>query len=156
VTPTPDPDRRFSLDELATLAGVPVRTVRYYIQVGLLARPVGEGRGAHYLGLHLDTLLRIRRFVDAGVSLERIREVLSGEPPAVPPRPRGPGTVEVWSHLVVADGLELHVEPGRAGLAPEQVRELFAEVARAYARRVGSSSGAAVASGATRTRRAPR
>ncbi len=129
-----DPDRRFTLDELATLAGVPVRTVRYYIQIGLLARPVGEGRGARYLGLHLDALLRIRRLADAGVSLERIREVLSGGPPAVPPRPRGPGTVEVWSHLVVADGLELQVEPSRAGLSPEQVRELFAQVSRAYAR----------------------
>jgi DNA-binding transcriptional MerR regulator len=129
-----DPDRSFSLDELATLAGVPVRTVRYYIQIGLLARPVGEGRGARYLSLHLDTLLRIRRLADAGVSLERIREVLSGEPPAVPPRPRGPGTVEVWSHLVVADGLELHVEPGRAGLSPEEVRALFAQVSQAYAR----------------------
>ncbi|MFN9771661.1 MAG: MerR family transcriptional regulator [Burkholderiales bacterium] len=127
-------DRRFTLDELATLVGVPSRTVRYYIQIGLLERPVGEGRGAHYLSLHVDTLLRIRQLVDAGVSLERIREVLSGEPPAVPARPRGPGTVEVWSHLVVADGLELQVEPGRAGLSPEQVRVLFAEVSRVYAR----------------------
>ena len=134
MSTTPGPDRRFTLDELATLAGVPVRTVRYYIQIGLLARPVGEGRGARYLSLHLDTLLRIRRLADAGVSLERIREVLSGEPPAVPLRPRGPGTVEVWSHLVVADGLELHVEPGRAGLSPEEVRALFAQVSQAYAR----------------------
>jgi DNA-binding transcriptional MerR regulator len=130
----PGPGHRFTLDELCTLAGVPRRTVRYYIQIGLLDRPVGESRGAHYLSLHLDTLLRIRRLADAGVSLERIREVLSGVPPAVPARPRGPGTVEVWSHLVVADGLELQVEPARAGLSPEQVRALFAEVSRAYAR----------------------
>jgi DNA-binding transcriptional MerR regulator len=130
----PGPERRFTLDELCTLAGVPKRTVRYYIQIGLLERPVGEARGAHYLSLHLDTLLRIRRLAEAGVSLERIREVLSGAPPAVPPRPRGPGTVEVWSHLVVADGLELQVEPARAGLSPEQVRVLFSEVAKAYAR----------------------
>jgi len=135
-------DRRFTLDELCTLASVPKRTVRYYIQLGLLERPVGEARGAHYLSLHLDTLLRIRRLADAGVSLERIREVLSGAPPAVPPRPRGPGTVEVWSHLVVADGLELQVEPGRAGLSPEQVRALFAEVAEAYAR-IRDGTGAA-------------
>jgi DNA-binding transcriptional MerR regulator len=132
--PAPPDDRRFTLDELCTLAGVPKRTARWYIQIGLLDRPQGEGRGAHYLSLHLDKLLRIRQLADAGVSLERIREVLSGAPPAVPPRPRGPGTVEVWSHLVVADGLELQVEPGRAGLSPEQVRALFAEVSAAYAR----------------------
>jgi DNA-binding transcriptional MerR regulator len=130
----PSAGRRFTLDELCTLADVPRRTVRYYIQIGLLERPQGETRAAHYLSLHLDRLLRIRQLADAGVSLERIREVLSGAPPAVPTRPRGPGTVEVWSHLVLADGLEVQIEPGRAGLAPEQVRALFAEFSAAYAR----------------------
>ena len=124
----------FSIDELSTLAALPVRTVRYYIQIGLLDRPEGEKRGAHYLSHHLEKLLRIRQLTDAGVSLERIREVLSGAPPAVPPRPRGAGTVEVWSHVVVADGVELHVEPSRAGLSAEQARTLFAEVSRAYER----------------------
>ena len=124
----------FSIDELSTLAALPVRTVRYYIQIGLLDRPEGEKRGAHYLSHHLEKLLRIRQLTDAGVSLERIREVLSGAPPAVPPRPRGAGTVEVWSHVVVADGIELHVEPSRAGLSAEQARTLFAEVSRAYER----------------------
>lgn len=129
-----DDGRSFTLDELATLAGVPRRTVRYYVQIGLLPGPEGETRGARWLSLHLDRLLRIRRLADAGVSLERIREVLAGAPAAVPARPRGPGTVEVWSHLVVADGLELQVEPGRAGLSAEQVRTLFAEVSAAFAR----------------------
>lgn len=123
--PTP---QTFSLDELCALAELPKRTVRYYIQIGLLARPEGEKRGAHYLASHLEQLLRIRKFTQSGISLERIREVLSGEPSPVPPRPRGAGTVEVWSHLVVADGLEITIEPGRAGLSAEQVRQLFRAV----------------------------
>jgi len=40
--------------------------------------------------------------------------------------------VEVWNHLVIADGLELMLEPGRTGLAPEQVRSLFNGVMRIY------------------------
>jgi DNA-binding transcriptional MerR regulator len=71
----------FSIDQLCTLAAVPKRTVRYYIQIGLLDRPVGETRGAHYLSSHLENLLRIKQLADAGVSLERIGEVLKGEPP---------------------------------------------------------------------------
>jgi len=127
------PDTRtFTLDALATLAGLPRRTVRYYIQLGLVDRPVGETRAAHYLPRHLEQLLQIRKWSDAGVSLERIRELLSGEPPPVPPRPRGPGSVEVWSHLVVSDGVEVTLEPGRAGLAPEEVRELFRGVLALY------------------------
>ena len=50
----------------------------------------------------------------------------------MPARPRGAGTVEVWTHLVVADGIELTLEPGRAGLTPEQVRAFFRAVGEAY------------------------
>ena len=112
----------YTLDELASLAGLPPRTVRYYIQLGLVDRPEGETRAARYGTRHVEQLLQVRKWSEAGVSLERIGEILAGEPPAVPPKPRAPGTVEVWSHLVLADGVELTLEPSRAGLSPEQVR----------------------------------
>jgi hypothetical protein len=50
----------------------------------------------------------------------------------VPPRPRAAGTVELWSHLVIADGLELSMEAGRAGLSPDETRELFNGVMALY------------------------
>lgn len=127
--------RRFTIEELCGLTDTPRRTVRYYIQQGLLDRPEGERRGAWYTERHLEQLLTIRRWQGEGLSLERIREFLrEGDAGALPaPRPR-PGTVEVWSRLLVADGVELQVEPGRAGLDPEQVRALFRAVQAAYAR----------------------
>jgi DNA-binding transcriptional MerR regulator len=118
-------DRTYTLDELCTLAELPKRTVRYYIQLGLVGRPIGETRAAHYTSHHLEQLLQTRKWSEAGVSLERIRELLDGAPPPVPPRPRASGTVEVWSHLIVADGIEITLEPSRAGLAPEQARAFF-------------------------------
>ena len=128
-------DRRFTLDELATLAELPRRTVRYYIQTGLLERPDGLGRGAHYTRQHVDQLVRIRKWQLAGLSLERIAELLQGgEKGVLPPTPRRAGSVEVWSHLVVADGVEIHVEPGRAKLKPEQVRAFFREAGVLYQR----------------------
>jgi hypothetical protein len=36
--------------------------------------------------------------------------------------------------LVVADGIELTLEPGRADLTPEQVRAFFRAVTEAYAK----------------------
>lgn len=129
---TPDA-RRLTLDELCGLANLPRRTVRYYIQLGLVERPVGETRAAYYTGRHLEQLLTIRKWTEAGLSLERIRGLLEGEDPAVPPPPpRQPGTVEVMSHLIVADGIELVIEPGRAGLDPQEVRALFRAVLEAY------------------------
>lgn len=116
--------QRHKLDELATLAGVSSRTVRYYIAEGLVDRPAGEKRGAYYTDRHLEQLLLVRRWTEAGLSLERIRELVAGAPDDPPRRSPPAGSVEVWSRVTLADGLELQVEPGRAGLSPEQMREL--------------------------------
>lgn len=128
------PETRHTLDDLSALTELPLRTIRYYIQQALVDRPIGEKRGAYYTARHVEQLLTIRKWQTAGVSLERIREILQ-EPPSgllPPPRPRSPGTVEVWSHLVIADGVELTLEPGRAGLSPEAVRTLARSVMALY------------------------
>lgn len=126
--------KTFTLDEIAALAELPRRTVRYYIQSGLIDRPQGVGKGAYYTQRHVEQLLLVRKWQLAGLSLERIGELLKQQAAGpLPPTPRRAGTVEVWSHLVVADGVELTLEPSRAGLTPEQVRALFRAVTQAYA-----------------------
>lgn len=126
--------KTFTLDEVAALAELPRRTVRYYIQSGLIDRPQGVGKGAYYTQRHVEQLLLVRKWQLAGLSLERIGELLRQQAAGpLPPTPRRPGTVEVWSHLVVADGVELTLEPGRAGLTPDEVRAFFRAVTQAYA-----------------------
>ena len=127
-------EQEFSITELCTLADLSARTVRFYIQQGLVSRPNGEKKGAKYNKEHLNQLLSIKKWQAAGLSLERIRELLV-EPDAneVPLRPKWPGMVEVWSHLHIADGVELNVEPNRAGLAPEELRAFLRQVMEAYA-----------------------
>jgi DNA-binding transcriptional MerR regulator len=120
--------KKLTLDDLGSLTGCSRRTARYYIHIGLLPRPAGAGRAAHYTSGHLDTLLRIKRLSDAGVSLERIREVLAGGEPPVPPRARRPGEVEVRSHLHIAPGIEIQITPGQNNLSPEKIRAFAREV----------------------------
>ncbi|MDR0901870.1 MAG: MerR family transcriptional regulator [Opitutaceae bacterium] len=118
-----------ALDDLAALAGFGRRTVRYYIQIGLLPRPEGGGRAAHYTGEHLAVLLKIKKLTGAGVSLERIGELLqSGGEPPVPPRHWQAGAVEVRSHIHVAPGVEIQVSPEESGFSPEQIRAFVREV----------------------------
>lgn len=131
--------KKFTIDEICTLVEMNKRKVRFYIQKGLVDRPTGTGKGAYYTHVHLEQLLAIRKWKDAGLSLERIQEILSSEKdgfqnqkPMPPPRLRNQGSVEVWSHLYISDGVELHIEPGRSGLNPEQVRSLFREVMNRY------------------------
>ena len=113
----------FGIGELARRGGVSRRAVRYYVQEGLLPPPEGLGRGAFYRPEHLERLVAIRRLQEQGLRLEAIRRQLDGtadggaagvvaEPPAPP---------SVWTRLVVADGIELHLRAGAvaAGSADE-------------------------------------
>ena len=129
--------RSFTLDELCTLTDLPRRTVRYYVQIGLVSRPDGETRAARYGEGHLAALLRIKQLSADGVSLERIREVLDGADAPLAARTRQPGQVEVRSHVHLAPGLELVIAPAEADLSPEQVRALIRELTRAAAKVLG-------------------
>lgn len=131
----------YQLSELCALVDLPIRTVRYYVQQGLVDRPEGETRAARYGTRQLEQLQQIKKWTTAGLSLERVRELLLGEEPGVPERRRRRGTLEVVSRLIVADGVELLIEPSRAGLTPEQVRSLSQGVMRLYDECTQSATG---------------
>ena len=130
----PDPDARYSLEQLAGLAGTNRRTIRYYIQLGLVDPPIGQTRGAYYTWQHLKRLLEIRELTEQGFSLERV-QLLLDEPRAPEPAAatQRPGSISVRSHLHLAAGVELVIDPGVAGLTPEQLRRFAREAMAAYA-----------------------
>jgi len=69
-------DERFSLPELADLAGVTPRTIRYYLAQGLLPAVGQSGPGAKYDGRHLARLRLIRRLQAEHLPLAEIRRRL--------------------------------------------------------------------------------
>lgn len=120
-------DQRFAIDELCALADIPRRTIRYYVQKGLIDRPEGVKRGAYYTKRHLEQLMAIRTWRRAGISLERIRELSTGADPRAPqpptPAPRA-GDVALHTHVTLAPGVELVIDPRESGLNAEAVRAL--------------------------------
>lgn len=132
-----------SLADLCVLTDLAPRTVRYYVQIGLVDRPQGETRAARYGAVQVEQLLLIKKWTAAGLSLDRIRELLRGEPAPVAPRARAVGSVEVRSHLMVADGVDVVIEPGRAGLSPEQVRRFIKGVMAVFDEVSGGQDAAA-------------
>jgi DNA-binding transcriptional MerR regulator len=74
----PDTQPRYSLTELADLAGVTPRTVRFYLSQGLLPSPGAIGPGVKYGEDHLDRLRLIRRLQREHLPLAEIRSRLSG------------------------------------------------------------------------------
>jgi DNA-binding transcriptional MerR regulator len=69
-------DAAYDLPELSDLAGVTPRTVRYYIQQGLLPSPGTSGPGARYGEGHLRRLRLIRRLQREHLPLAEIRQRL--------------------------------------------------------------------------------
>ena len=68
--------RALDLAELCDAADVTPRTVRYYIQQGLLPAPESRGPGAHYNEGHLARLRLIRRLQREHLPLGEIRQRL--------------------------------------------------------------------------------
>lgn len=73
----PDDDR-YSLTELADLAGVTPRTVRYYLAQGLLPTVGQSGPGSKYDSGHLARLRLVRRLQAEHLPLAEIRRRLDG------------------------------------------------------------------------------
>jgi DNA-binding transcriptional MerR regulator len=71
-----NPDARYNLTELADLAGVTPRTVRYYLSQGLLPAVGTAGPGAKYDDGHLARLRLIRRLQREHQPLAEIRRNL--------------------------------------------------------------------------------
>lgn len=110
---------RFAIGDLARLAGVSRRTVRYYVQEGLIPPPLGVGRGNHYGQDHLDRILRVKAMQEAGRTLDEIRRAASGSPRKAAAPARAMPAVErsLWRRLELAPGVELHVA-GHVRLPP--------------------------------------
>ena len=123
---------KLSIQQLSERSGVPERSIRFYIQKGLIPRPQGETRAAFYTDGHLADLLRVKQWQEAGLPLDAIDELLKAKREA-PVAPARAGSIEVRSHLILADGLELVVAPERAGLTQTQVQQLFRAVQAATA-----------------------
>ena len=121
-----------NFEELCTTVEMPPRKVRYYIQMGLVDRPDGLNKGAKYTTRHIEQLLSVKKWQAAGLSLERIRELLHGDVSDLPPQKKASGSIEIWSRLLVAPGIELNVEAGTAGLSPEELRSFFRTVMATY------------------------
>lgn len=129
---------RFGIDELGDFAGVSRRTVRYYVQEGLLPPPLGVGRGRHYDQRHLDRLLQVKALQEAGRSLDEIRDLLHSNPTRSPvpgrpdrPRPNAPRhatapTVRAaaWHRFELGPGVELHVAAHARQPSPATLEQL--------------------------------
>jgi DNA-binding transcriptional MerR regulator len=123
----------YTVGELADLGGVTRRTVRYYVQEGLIPPPEGLGRGAHYRREHLDALLRVKAMQERGLLLDDIRLALSSSARDAA-RERPAAARSHWTRIEVRPGLEIHVG-NRYQIPPPSKLEDLVEWCRAHFRK---------------------
>lgn len=105
-----EPDGVLSIGELAERTGVSRRTVRFYVQRGLIDPPIGRGRGSGYDSRHAKQILRVRSLQRAGLELERIQNLPEADSGAAF---AGIGPPQVVVRLALAEGMVLEVNASR-------------------------------------------
>ena len=107
----------FDLPELSDMAHVSSRTIRYYIQQGLIPAPDARGPGAHYGPEHVDRLRLIKLLQREHLPLSEIRRRIENLPPeevrrileAEPERP--PTSASEYVRRVWSDGASIMKAP---------------------------------------------
>lgn len=105
-------NRNYGIGALAELTGVSRRTVRYYVQRGLIDPPVGLGRGAHYTAHHAAQIRSVRAAQRAGAALDELAALAPTAPPtppAAPPLTHGADDAPRWVRRTV---LQVTLRPG--------------------------------------------
>ena len=122
--------RKYGIRELVQASGISRRTVRYYVQRGLIPPPEGAGRGHYYRPEHLEKLLAIKELQGKGLGLEEIRARFDGGGRAVPAVEFPSPQIELATRIRVAPGVELILSHGAEAPRPAQVRALAEAAAR--------------------------
>ena len=103
----------YNIETLVKLSGQTRRTIRYYVQRGLLIPPQGGGRGSYYTDEHLERLKKIQKWSEQGVPLIHMRDMLEGKTPSTQVDvATGIMTVSL-ERFLLADGIELAFRPGQ-------------------------------------------
>jgi len=127
--------RKYTIKDLSVLTGFPVRTIRYYIQQGLIYPPAGGGRGSFYFDSHMERLLEIKNLQDKGLKLTEIQAILQDKSePKIYKLARRPDEMrELWIRIPVAPGVEISFQRNVEEKEPKKIAELI-RVARTILR----------------------
>lgn len=135
-----DNDKKYRLEDLSELTGFPRRTIRFYIQKGYLAPPMGQKRGSYYTNEHLEALLKIKRLSQKNVPL---KQMTSYEEDSIDvPEPQV-GSISWCSHIYLGSGMTLVIDSRKAGFKADDLPSLseeLIEVVRKYQKEEGESN----------------
>jgi DNA-binding transcriptional MerR regulator len=118
----------YTIEQLEDLTGFARRTIRYYIQQGLVEAPFGARKTPRYTEQHVEQLLLVRKYKDAGLNLGRIAELLKKGESQIANAPSAAATfvsdISLVSRLHISAGVTLDIDRAQCNLTEEQLKEL--------------------------------
>lgn len=112
--------KKHTIEELAELTGFSRRTIRYYVQEGLVEPPAGRGRGGFYYDSHLKRLLQIKALQEKGMGISAIAAIQKKETAAAVAYPRS-----VMVRYEIVPGLELNISREMEIREPRKINEII-------------------------------
>ncbi len=113
----------YNIHELEKLADTATRTIRYYIQLGLVDRPIGAKKSASYSHKHIEQLLKIKQWKAAGLNLNRISHILDKTAPQIH-QPIHTGDAHTICRIFLKEGLNLDVDRQTCQLTDGDLRKV--------------------------------
>ena len=114
-------ENKYTIDDLAELTGFQRRTIRYYVQEGLIDPPAGRGRGGFYYDNHLEKLRLIKVYQEKGIRTSAIAALLKKEER----KTEAINSRNVMIRYEVAPGIELNVSREREISEPTTILEII-------------------------------
>jgi DNA-binding transcriptional MerR regulator len=115
----------FTIGEVAERANVSRRTVRYYVQRGLIDAPIGRGRGSAYSQKHIEQIQRVLRLQREGLALQAIEQLPAGQEPTT----QNAVMHSLLVRVPLGPGVNLEIDAGHA-LPDQQVLNRLAAACR--------------------------
>ena len=115
--------KSYTIEELGELTGYTRRTIRYYVQEGLIDPPAGRGRGGYYYDSHIQQLLQIKSFQEKGIGITAMVALMKKEPretvePVLPSR-------EVMIRYEIVPGIEVNISREMEIKEPKKILEII-------------------------------
>ncbi|MBN2536431.1 MAG: MerR family transcriptional regulator [Spirochaetales bacterium] len=108
-----DDKAMYNIETLAKMTGLTRRTIRYYVQRGLIDPPGGGGRGSYYTDDHVKQLEKIKKWSVQGVPLIHMKAMLSGKKPQITVDPPTGIRTILTEQFIISDGIWLTFRPGQ-------------------------------------------
>lgn len=111
---------KYNIEELAELTGFTRRTIRYYVQEGLIEPPAGRGRGGFYYDSHLKRLLQIKALQEKGMGISSIASLQNKTSSDMASCPRN-----IMVRYEIVPGIELNVSREVERNEPRKIRKII-------------------------------